>query len=224
MGGVLLRGIGRGRVPAVLAALGLVAAGCSSSGSSGSSSLSSFSSMFGSSASSASNASASGATPTAADFECPSVAIRQGASTLAIGANPGEESALSMRYQVGIGQTARECKLNGSTVTMRVGVQGRVVLGPAGGPGQIEVPLRFAVVHEGPAPKTIMTKLQRTAVIIPSDQPNVAFTLIEEDISFPMPAAGDIDSYVVYIGFDPLALRNPERKRPAPPPRRRTTG
>ena len=220
MGGVLLRGIRRGRVPAVLAALGLVAAGCSSSGSSGSSGFSSLSGMFGSS--SASDASASGA-PTAADFECPSVAIRQGASTLAIGANPGEESALSMRYQVGIGQTARECRLNGNTVTMRVGVQGRVVLGPAGGPGQIEVPLRFAVVHEGPAPKTIMTKLQRTAVIIPSDQPNVAFTLIEEDISFPMPSAGDIDSYVVYIGFDPLALRQQERKRPAPPARRRTT-
>ena len=53
---------------------------------------------------------------------------------------------MNLRYQAGLSQTARECKLNGQTLTMRVGIQGRIILGPAGGPGQIELPIRLAVV------------------------------------------------------------------------------
>jgi hypothetical protein len=218
-GGVLRRARG-GTAPAVLAGLGLsfVLAGCSSSSFS---SFSGMSSMF-SSSGGASEASASATPP---DFECPSVAIRHGASTLQIPDSPAEQSALTTRYQVGIGQTARECRLVGNIVTIKVGVQGRVILGPAGGPGQLDVPLRYAVVQEGTEPKTIVTKLQRTSVTIPPDQTNVMFTLIEEDLSFPMPKGGDIDSYVVYIGFDPVGLRELERKRPErkPAPRRRTS-
>jgi hypothetical protein len=33
-----------------------------------------------------------------------------------------------------------------------------------------------------------------------------------------MPAAAEIDSYVVYVGFDAMAAQEPERKR-RPPPR-----
>jgi hypothetical protein len=142
-------------------------------------------------------------------------AVQLGQAPLTVSANPAEEaSAMNLRYQVGIGDTARECKLAGGTVTMRVGVQGRVVLGPAGVPGQIDVPLRLAVVHEGPNPKTIMTKLNRVPVTVPPGDGNVSFTMIEEDISFPMPRAGIIDEYIVYVGFDPQGMREPGR-RPA---------
>ena len=36
-----------------------------------------------------------------------------------------------------------------------------------------------------------------------------------------MPQGGDIDSYVIYIGFDPAAAE-PERKKPAPKSRPKT--
>jgi len=58
---------------------------------------------------------------------------------------------------------------------------------------------------------------------VPDGDSNVQFTLIEEDISFPMPKAGIIDEYIVYVGFDPRgAPREPARKRleRAGPPRR----
>ena len=126
---------------------------------------------------------------------------------------------MNLRYQVGIGQTARECKLNGTTLTIRVGVQGRVILGPAGSPGQIDLPLRLAVVHEGPQPKTIITKLNRVPVTIPPGDGNVQFTMIEEDLSFPMPRAGIIDEYIVYVGFDPQGLREPARRQRGGSPR-----
>ncbi len=155
------------------------------------------------------------------DFECPSVGIRQGASTISVSANPAEPSPTNLRYQVGIVNTARECKLSGPTLTMRVGLQGRVVLGPMGTPGNIEVPIRMAVVSEGIGPKTITTRLQRINVSIPTGDGNVLFTHVEEDVSFPMPPGGDIDSYIVYVGFDPMAPKEPARRQPRQPPRTR---
>lgn len=149
------------------------------------------------------------------EFECPGVTIRQGAATYSVATNPKEPTALNLRYQIGIGETARECRLVGGVVTMRVGIEGRVVLGPAGGPGSVEVPIRFAVVEEGGEPKTIMTKLQRVPVTIPDNQPHVTFTHIEDGLSFPMPRGGLIDYYVLYIGFDPLGAQQLQRKPPA---------
>jgi hypothetical protein len=67
----------------------------------------------------------------AEELECPGVEVRQGASTLAINAPTGEATPMNARYQVSIGQLARECKALGGTMTMRIGVQGRILLGPA---------------------------------------------------------------------------------------------
>jgi hypothetical protein len=42
-------------------------------------------------------------------------------------------------------------------------------------------------------------------------------------VSFPMPSAADIDSYIVYIGFDPLAEQAQdqakEKAKPKPKPK-----
>lgn len=221
-----MRRNGTGRLLPVAALLaGAVLSGCSSSSAPSvfSTPASNFSSFFASATTAATGTTTAGTAP---DFECPSVNIRAGTSTLSITANPAEDSAMNLRYQAGLGQTARECKLNGQVLTMRVGIQGRVILGPAGGPGQIDLPIRLAVVHEGPEPKTITTKLNRVSVTIPEGESNVQFTTIEEDLTFPMPRqSGLIDEYIVYIGFDAQAMREPARKRPerAPPKRRPQT-
>jgi hypothetical protein len=97
---------------------------------------------------------------------------------------------------------------------MRVGVQGRVITGPAGAPTQVDVPLRYAVVREGVEPKTITTKFRRFPVAMAPGATNVVFTDIEEDLSFPIPSTVDLDAYVVYIGFDDQGDRT-ERRPPA---------
>jgi hypothetical protein len=155
-----------------------------------------------------------GAAGEAAELDCPAVAVRQGASTLAISAPGSDSSPMSMRYQVTIGQTARECAALGGVVTMKVGVQGRVLLGPAGGPGRVDVPLRLAVVEEGTNPKPVFSKLYRFVVDVPPGQTAVPFVHVDQDVTFPMPRAGAFDNYVVYVGFDPSATpAKPERKQ-----------
>jgi hypothetical protein len=152
----------------------------------------------------------------ATDFECPSVTVRTGTSTLIITEKTKGEAAdspLSLKYQGTIVNTARECKYAAGIVTMKVGIEGRIITGPAGGPGQVDVPLRIAVVHEGPQPKVVLSKLARLSVAV-TDSSGATFTHIDPEISFPMPRpAGEIDSYVVYVGYDQQALEPAKKPR-----------
>jgi hypothetical protein len=162
-----------------------------------------------------------GSTPTDpgidTDVDCPEVQIRTGAATLMIGSKPGEgePAALDLRYQGSIVRTARECHVNAGVMTMKIGIEGRIVTGPAGGPGDVNVPMRIAVVQEGVNPKTIVSKFAQIPVTVTGAVDRVTFTHIDPDLSFPLPQPlGLIDAYVVYIGFDASGAQ-PERKRPA---------
>jgi hypothetical protein len=151
------------------------------------------------------------------DFECPPVQVRTGAATLTSSSNPAEPTALNMKYQVTIGATARECRMGpNNMVQVKVGMQGRVILGPEGGnPGTINVPLRFAVVRETVDTKVITTQLDRVTVAMTPNDSNMLFSHVSEGMEFAMPRGGDIDYYVIYIGFDPAAVE-PEHKKPTP--------
>lgn len=202
----------RGMV-AALVLLGPTLAGCSSVPE-----MPSLSSLLGSNSTAAtSNASAAPKLPL--NFECPAVTIRRGAGTYSVSANPAEPNALNLRYQVDVGDTARECRLMGTMLSMKVGVQGRVILGPAGAPGQVDVPLRIAVVREGVEPQTIVSKLQRVVVTVPPNDFNILFTHVEDDLTFPMPKGNAIDSYIVYVGFDPLGLQEMDKNKKKPSPK-----
>jgi hypothetical protein len=152
------------------------------------------------------------------DVDCPYIDIRAGASTLTIPPPPpdGENEAMALKYQGTFVRAARECAVVGTQMVMKVGVEGRIIVGPAGGPGQVNVPLRFAVVEAPSAgSKTIATKLVLIPVTIGPNDGYVTFTHIEEGLSFPLPSSTALDSYLVYIGFDPIGAQAQD-KRPAP--------
>jgi hypothetical protein len=73
-------------------------------------------------------------------------------------------------------------------------------------------------VREGPEPKTVLSKFSKVPVTIPEGSPNVIFTHVDGDIAFPIPPGLEIEAYVVYVGFDPLAEKQAPAKRQ---PRRR---
>lgn len=153
------------------------------------------------------------ATPSAPEVECPGVDIRAGASTLNVATKPDQATAGDLRYQLSFGQTARECRVQEGTMFIKVGVQGRAILGPNGAPGAVDVPLRYAVVREGPEPQVITTRFKRVGATIPPGQTQVHFVDIEDSLSFPLPSKDELSAYVVYVGFDEIGERN--EKRPA---------
>jgi hypothetical protein len=207
------------RVALMLAVAGAILSGCGGGSMFGASSDSSpsissrFSQLFGSK----SQAVGEAAPPAEGnELDCPSVSIRAGASTYAVAA-PGKPAVGNdIRYQATITRTARDCTKNGGEIVARIGIQGRVIAGPAGNPPTVEIPLRVAVVQGGVQERTIATKVYRTTV--PMDETgSVPFSLVAEDLVYPVPPGATGDSYIFYIGFDPQALK-PE---PAPKVRKK---
>ena len=160
-----------------------------------------------------------GEAPPPEEVDCPVITVREGASTLTIHASSREQSAMTLRYQGTIGRTARECRIVARTLQNKIGIEGHIILGPAGGPGRLDVPLRLAVVREGPQPVTITTKTYRIPVTIEPGATNVPFVQIDDELAVPLPAnLSELEAYVIYVGFDPelLKQREPRRRRAAP--------
>jgi hypothetical protein len=181
-----------------------------------------FSSLFsGSAGASVPAAAGNGAAFNGAD--CPNVDIRAGAGLLTI----KTPEATGVRYQLNFSDLARQCTVVGSDLVMKVGVQGRIIVGAAGGPGPVDIPLRYAVLQEGAGPRTVVTKFKRIAVEVPPGQSNVGFSDVEESLSFPIPSRADLPGYTVYVGFDEIGDA-PEKKsapkRPAPKRKAGTPG
>lgn len=129
---------------------------------------------------------------------------------------------MTLKYQAEFTREARECSIVGGNMVMRVGIEGRVVVGPAGGPGQVDVPIRVAVVHELPSSGTraLQTKFFIIPVVIGPGQGGAPFSHVEELISFPLPTpTAQLDDYIVYIGFDPQGAQ--ARAKPAAPAKKR---
>lgn len=84
------------------------------------------------------NAPPAGATRTT---DCPIVQIEPGMSAVRVG---GADSS-SVRYQIAIGDVARDCIVENGQVLTRVGVETRVIIGPAGSPGTYTATLRVSL-------------------------------------------------------------------------------
>jgi hypothetical protein len=204
---------------AALALLSAAAGGCSTGSTSGEASAGSRSlgDLFPSGGSS-SFASATPAAPGEPKFDpedCPPIDIRQGASSLSINSANRDPALAGLRYQINVAQTARECRLEGGNLVIRVGMQARIIVGQAGGPGQIDIPVRYALVQEGVSPKTLWTKLYSVPAVVSEGQTNATVTHVEENLIVPMPSKSVLDAYVVYIGFDPLGAHQDKKKPPA---------
>ncbi len=157
--------------------------------------------------------------PKPEEIDCPRVDVRQGASTLSIMDPKATSPTLGLRYQGTITRTARECTLRDKMVNIRIGLQGRIIVGPAGGPGEVTAPVRYALVKEGIEPKTIYTKLYQVPVTVPNTDSSVVFTHVEEDMTVPMPPPAEFDDYVIYVGYDPQGAAAEQAKRKPPPKR-----
>jgi hypothetical protein len=201
------------RVALALGVAGAVLSGCGGGSMFGSSSDSSpsigsrFSQIFGSKSQAVGEAAPP---PVDNELSCPPVSIRAGAATYAVAAAGKQPIGNDLRFQATITRTARDCTKTGDQITARIGIQGRVIAGPAGNPPTVEIPLRVAVVQGGVQEKTIATKVYRTTVSM-ADGDSVPFSLVAEDMVYPVPQGADGDSYIFYIGFDPQAL-TPEPK------------
>lgn len=135
---------------------------------------------------------------------CPEVIISDGGA--AIRAQAGQDSS-GLRYQISITNVARECTATGNgTFRLKVGVEGRVLLGPAGSPGSYGAALTTTVMR---GTSVIGKRSARVGASIPSGQSGADFIHVEEGIMVPA-GKGDVEIFVGLGGGGPAA---PARRR-----------
>lgn len=144
---------------------------------------------------------------------CPELRIREGTELLRRYEAGHEDDPAYVVWQASIGKTAREClyDLQG-TLTLRVGVSGRVVTGPKGSPGAtVSLPLRIAVVKFQES--VLASQLFPLSIAIPAAN-SAVFTEVHEII---VPSPGQDRDYIIYVGLDEAGKRLlGEKEEPVP--------
>ena len=138
---------------------------------------------------------------------CPSVGVVEGGAAMRAysGGRTGDASAL--RHQLSIAQVARECTgQEDGSILVKVGVEGRALIGPAGSAGRFDTPVTF-VIKRGD--RILASKTQRVAVAVPAGETQASFVAIENNLVVP-PGIGE---YEIDVGLVPGTGRAaPERR------------
>lgn len=125
---------------------------------------------------------------------CPQVNLREGTAYFRTHESGGEGDPSRVVHQASIAQVTRQCTLSGGEIVINVVAAGRVVAGPAGGPGIVELPIRVAAVR---GDEVLYSELTQYSTTI--DQASGQFLFSDPDVRIP---AADADSVRVYVGFD----------------------
>jgi hypothetical protein len=106
---------------------------------------------------------------------------------------------LAIQYRGEITKTARECQIQPNHVTVKYGFAGRVLLGPRGRPGQVQMPMKIHVTDH--TRKIISTQSVSLNVTIPADNPVGYFSTVRE-LSFTLPPGVPPGDFKLFIAFD----------------------
>jgi hypothetical protein len=106
---------------------------------------------------------------------------------------------LSVRHRGEITQTARECHIQGTRVTVKYGFSGRVLLGPRGQPGTLSLPVNVFVTDAKRA--RISTESVAVEVTVSADKPVGYFSSVRT-VSFDVPQGARPGEFEVFVGFD----------------------
>lgn len=140
---------------------------------------------------------------------CPTVDVPEGGAALRN--PPGATGSAGLRSQTTLGRLARECtRLQDGSIRVKVGIEGHVLLGPAGAPGRFEAPVTISLKSSG---KTIVSRVRRVAVAVSPGEAQRLFSLIEDDLMVPAAMTGDYDIEVRLGGGTPQ--RAPAKRKPA---------
>jgi len=141
---------------------------------------------------------------TAEDLDCPTVDVVDGHTFLRVG---GPENA-AVRYQFNLGDLARECAPvgvmtsigPGAQATIKIGVRGQAILGPAGTPGTYSAPLRVTITHATDH-KVVFSKVYKVEATTGAEQDG-AFQIVTDPIPIAMYRTDLADDYDINVGFD----------------------
>lgn len=145
-----------------------------------------------------------GATP-----DCPEVFLEPGAAMLR---SPPDADSASVRYQLSIRETARECIIDGDRLTIRVGIEGAAVLGAAGQPGTYGANLRIAIRRQKDD-SIVESKAYRVSASIPTGGTRAEFRIVSDAVTLPVMSPRAQEDYEILVGFTQGGAEKPAREK-----------
>jgi hypothetical protein len=130
---------------------------------------------------------------------CPEIQIREGTQAMRLYERGKQGDPAGLTFQGTIGRFARECRVapDGGTV-INVGVAGRLISGPTGATGSVDLPLRVVLVKNGS--EVIYSQVHPVSSALAPGQASVAWTQVVNGLTVPYE---DVPSrYLIYVGFD----------------------
>ena len=135
-----------------------------------------------------------------APLQCPQIEVLDGTASVRNYGSTGQTND-SVKFQYSMGDVARECTRAGDQIMIKVGVEGRVLLGPVGQPGSFNVPIRIAVRRESDQ-KPAVGKLYQVPASVAFGQTQGDFALVSEPLAVPYVQAHADEDYTILVGFD----------------------
>jgi hypothetical protein len=131
------------------------------------------------------------------DINCPDLSVADGGAALRVG---GPENS-SVRYQFNIGDTARQCDPVGpGQASVKIGVAGQVVIGPAGAAGTFSAPVKITVTRLTDN-STVFSQTYRAEATTDGIKAG-EFRIVADSINLPMPTLQLADLYSITVGFE----------------------
>jgi hypothetical protein len=142
------------------------------------------------------------------DKGCPTVDILENAAGYRGGVSGAQASQVS--FQASITGTARECIFQGNQLRMRVGLEGRVLLGQNGRPGSFAVPVRIVVKRRS---EIVTQRFTRLNVTVPAGDTQGEWSYVEESLVVPVSNVDPSAEFDVYVGLDPTGQQAARQTR-----------
>jgi hypothetical protein len=130
---------------------------------------------------------------------CPRFTIFSRDSNVTIYEQGRVGDALGVMHRGEITKTARECVVEGGRVTVKYGFSGRVLLGPRGKTGNVQLPLTVFVTDA--KRERVANDRLRIDVPVALDKPIGYFSTVRE-VTFTVPEGARAGEFEVFVGFE----------------------
>lgn len=129
--------------------------------------------------------------------ECPPIKVRPGAEAIYYYGNGKVGNPNDLQYQAVIDKQSRNCVVSNGLITVKMGVVGRLMLGPSGNQQSVNLPLRFAVERGDATP--LYSELYQIPVAVTPPAQAADFVKVVDNVQIPYVTGDDI---TIWVGFD----------------------
>jgi virulence-associated protein VagC len=129
--------------------------------------------------------------------ECPEIKVRPGSEALFFYGRGKAGDPRDLHYQAVLDRNSRNCVVSNGLITVKMGVSGRVMLGPKGSEQSVKVPVRFSVERDNVA--VFSERYELPVTITPPNQSS-DFVKVVENVTIPYVGG---ETIIIWVGFDP---------------------